>query len=271
MKDTTKKIAGTAGSLLMLSSMGAGAALAFADESAEAPAVGNAHSAQIEARQAGSMQKVQEVLGTFTFSQTVVNTNAEIARATKAAAYLCNSQGSEMLGETAADQWSITVGGDVLEPYTATIAELRTDPSVQRTVLGCACAGNPTDGAAAVNAEVTGVAMKTILGKAEVAEGANTVVFKSSDGYEVALPLRYVTQRYCPIVFDVNGSPIAESVGGMNQLWLGSTSARYFARNIVEITVETRQTPPANPGTAEGEGQYSNLPNVGVFFGGEVE
>lgn len=69
---------------------------------------------------------------------------------------------------------------------------------------------------------------------------------------------------------DVNGSPIAESAGGTNQLWLGSTSARYFARDITGITLEKRQTPPPAPGSDEADDEYANLPNVGVYFGGEI-
>lgn len=83
-------------------------------------------------------------------------------------------------------------------------------------------------------------------------------------------PLSYVLQHHCPIVFDVNGSPIAESMGGVNQLWLGSTSARYFARDITGITLEKRQTPPPAPGSDEADDEYANLPNVGVYFGGEI-
>ncbi len=56
----------------------------------------------------------------------------------------------------------------------------------------------------------------------------------------------------------------------MNQLWLGSSSARYFARNIVSITLEARQTPPPAPGTPEAGDTYANLPNVGVAYGGEI-
>ena len=151
-----------------------------------------------------------------------------------------------------------------------TIAELQEDPAAQTVLMGCSCAGNPADGRATVNAEVTGVSVKALIQKAGRTLDANTVVFTSADGYEVALPLDYVVNRYCPIVFDVAGSPIAESVGGANQLWLGSTSARYFARNIVSITVEARDVVPAAPGTDAADDDYANLPNIGVDFGGEV-
>ena len=95
-------------------------------------------------------------------------------------------------------------------------------------------------------------------------------MFTSADGYEVSLPLDYVNRRYCPIVFDVNGAPIAEVVGGSNQLWLGATSANYFARDIVTITLEERQTPPPSPSSEEARSAYQNLPNVGILFGGDV-
>ena len=155
-------------------------------------------------------------------------------------------------------------------PYEMTVAELQEDPAVQSVLMGCSCAGNPADGRASVNAEVTGVAVTVLVNKASAQSEANTIVFTSSDGYEVALPLQYVTQRYCPIVFDVNGSPIAESVGGTNQLWLGSTSAKYFARNIVSIRLETRDVLPDAPGSEDTGEDNANLPNVGVYFGGEV-
>lgn len=60
-------------------------------------------------------------------------------------------------------------------------------------------------------------------------------------------------------------------MGGVNQLWLGFTSARYFARDIVSITVESRDEVPAAPSEGDAAEASANLPNVGVFFGGEVE
>jgi len=60
-------------------------------------------------------------------------------------------------------------------------------------------------------------------------------------------------------------------MGGSNQLWLGSTSANYFARDIVAITLEERQTPPPSPSSDEARAAYANLPNVGVSFGGDIQ
>ena len=268
MNDTTKKIAGTAGSLVLLSSMGMGAVAAYADETpvseAPVPAAETAIASAVV-----DVVSAPVVAGEFACSQDSVSSLEEIARAVGAASYLCGGQGAE-LTDVAAEDWTIAVKGAVANPYLTTVAEIQNDPAVQKALLGCSCSGNPVDGNASVAAQVTGVSVKLMLDRAGVAEDANTIVFTSADGYEVALPLRYVTQRYCPIVFDVNGSPIADSVGGTNQLWLGSTSARYFARDIVSITVETRDEVPAAPGTPEAGDTYANLPNIGIAFGGEV-
>lgn len=99
---------------------------------------------------------------------------------------------------------------------------------------------------------------------------ANNLVFISEDGYSVALPMDYVASHLGMLVFDVNGDPLADTVGGVNQLWMGGTSANYFARNIQSIRFEERETQPLSPSSAEAREVYQNLPNVGVLYGGEV-
>lgn len=268
MNDKTKVLAGIAGTGLMLAGMGVGAATAFASGVEGDAAL--LESVEVVGGQ-NSVREVPNVQGEFSFSQEQVTPVGEIAKNLGTVSrHLCGASLQEET-DVAAEDWTISVVGEVEHPYEMTVAELQEDPAVQSVLMGCSCAANPVDGRASVNAEVTGVAVKTLIGKASVRESANTITFISSDGYEVALPLQYVTQRYCPIVFDVNGSPIAESVGGTNQLWLGSTSAKYFARNIVSIQLETRDVPPDAPGSEEAEKEQANLPNVGIYFGGEVQ
>ena len=267
MSSKTKTCAGVVGSMLLLS-MGANAALAAAEEPT-APLEPTSASGHVIEGVGSAQVSVPSVQGVFAYTQDEVDDNAAVARAMGASKFLCGAQTAPETS-VAAEDWVIAVEGAVANPYALSVAELQDDPAVQHTLMGCSCAGNPADGNASVNARVTGVSVTTLLKKAGVEAGANTVVFRSADGYEVALPLTYVTSRLCPIVFDVNGSPIAESAGGTNQLWLGATSARYFARDIVSIAVEQRDEVPAAPGTPEAEDSYANLPNVGVDFGGEI-
>ena len=268
MNEQTQKLTAAATSALMLAGMGVAAV-------SSAPVVADAASAvpaeQVVAQAAPSV-KPSQVAGTFAFTQGEVTPLDQIARSMGSAdKYLCGAKApaSDAGALAEAGEWTISIGGAVAHPYDATVEEM-TDEATQTAVLGCSCAGNPADGIASVNAEVTGVAVTELLRHADPVAEANTIVFASADGYEVALPLSYVLQHYCPIVFDVNGSPIAESMGGVNQLWLGSTSARYFARDIVSITVEVRDEAPAAPGAGDAADASANLPNVGVFFGGEV-
>ncbi|ACV21377.1 Oxidoreductase molybdopterin binding domain [Slackia heliotrinireducens] len=211
------------------------------------------------------------VAGEFSYTQTKISSNEDVAAVTNNSQYLCASQvESHNNDETVAEDWSIAVVGKVVDPIEMTFAEMKASPDVQKSVMGCSCAGNPADGRATANAEVTGISVAAILDAVGVEEGANTIVFTSADGYQVALPLSYVLQRNCILVFDVNGAPISEVVGGRNQLWLGSTAASYFARDVEIITLEQRQTPPPSPSSDEAREAYENLPNIGVLFGGEV-
>lgn len=277
MNEQAKKLTGIAASAAVLATVGAGtvamnATEAFASTEATPLSVSGAN----VVRTAENAVRAPQVAGTFSFIQGEVTPLDAIARGMgQAPRYLCGATvETSDLGVLAGDEldsWTISVGGAVEHPFDATIREM-IDEATETVVLGCSCAGNPADGLASVNAEVTGVPVATLIGHAVPVEGANTIVFASADGYEVALPLWYVEQHYCPIVFDVNGSPIVESMGGTNQLWLGSTSARYFARDVVSITLEARAEAdvPAAPGSGEEGDAAANLPNVGVYFGGEV-
>lgn len=210
-----------------------------------------------------SLMRVSDVRGTFTFSQGEVTPLSVIARSMgDAARFLCGANMATAAEAIDAEQWTVSVGGDVENAYSATLGELA-EVKAEHSVMGCSCSGNPSGGQASVNAEVTGIPVQTILELAAPVQGANTVVFVSSDGYEVALPLFYMKHHYSLLAYSVNGQPLADSMGGTNQLWLGSTSARYYGRDIVEVRIETRDQEPATPGTPEA-GVEQSVPNVSV-------
>ena len=257
-------LAAGAGSLLALTGLGAAAGLAAAVPAGEAQPAPAVAEAQVQ-NDSAVAPRPAAVVGDFAYTQDEVDSLDAIRANIGGTKYLCGSNTD--LVPSAPEGWSLTVKGAVDQEIHATFEELSNTTEVQTALMGCSCAGNPADGRASVNAQVTGIPLVALFSMAGVDESANTVVFESADGYEVALPLSYVEQRYCPIVFAVNGADLAESVGGTNQLWLGATAAKYFARDIVSITLEARDEVPAAPGVDD---SYANLPNVGVFFGGEV-
>ena len=128
-------------------------------------------------------------------------------------------------------------------------------------LMSCTCGSNPADGAAIVTADVKGIPVTYLLERADANDGANTITFVSSDGFEQAMPLGYVIGRHGVISYEINGEDLSASVGGNNQLWMTRTPASYFVRDIVEVRITKEVEPPANPG----EGfEYPNSPNVGI-------
>lgn len=210
--------------------------------------------------------RASQVEGQFSFDQSTVTPTADIQKSFLGTdAYLCGAQVAA--GETVPiDQWSISVAGDVANQFTATLGELA-DENALSVQMGCACAGNGADQRVAANALVTGVTLADIMARAGVDADVNTVTFTSADGFSVSLPLSYLRQRYVLVVYNVNGESLANSMGGTNQLWLGSTAARYFARDIQRITFEKRaeaDVPPI-PGTPEAGDSYANTPNIALL------
>lgn len=255
-------VGGVAGAVMAIPQADASEAVAPADAAAEAPAEVSADTGVVY---------LEKVDGSFQFTQDQVNSNKEIQKFIgDASKYMCQNKAvnDEV---TMAEDWTITIQGDVQNTITANYEELLNSDEVQKVLMACICKANPADGVAAINAEVSGLPFSTLLSMAAPEAGANTVVFTSADGYSIALPMDHVINHGGLIVFDINGAPLVDSIGGMNQLWMGSTSANYFARDIVSITLEVRDEAPAAPGTPEAGDDYANLPNVGIAFGGEVE
>lgn len=189
--------------------------------------------------------------GLFAYAQSQISSLDEIRQALGTAPqYLCGAEDSQTGGltESSAKDWQITIGGSVSNAFAATLGELAEDGEAHAVMMGCSCAGSPAADYGAVNVETTGVALASIMERAGLSEATNTVVFTSEDGYEVALPLSFVKHRFAMVVYAINGEDLANSVGGTNQVWMGATSAQNFARNVVSIEFQERQTPPSVPG-----------------------
>ena len=209
---------------------------------------------------------IQNVQGMFSWNQEASVDNETLAKSLyRDPAYLCGAQGVAVEGFGSADIKSIRVTGDVGNAFTASVEDFAKKAPAQK-VMGCTCAGNPADGLASANADVAGFKLAALVQECRPQEGANTITFTSADGYQVALPLAYVMQRYSLIVTAVNGDPASSAIGCSNQLWLGSTAARSFARDVVEISITKEAEPPAAPGASA----QANMPNVGVTAGAAI-
>lgn len=268
-KVTKNALSALAATSLVLGS--AAPMVAWADGT-EAPATdasaGEATAVEATATTVATRVTPASVVGQFGFAQGVPTDNqclSEMFR--KASAALCGATLDQQAVRSASLALGrVAVGGDVGCAFSAALDDERFGDPVKAT-MGCSCAGDPIDGAAHGNAEVTGASVRAIVDAADPADGANTIVFTASDGYEVALPLFYVLQRPSMLVYEVNGTDVAEVMGGANQLWLGSTSAREFIRDVVEISIEVRDEAPEAPNLVSAAALAGHTPHVSFSEG----
>ena len=223
-----------------------------------------------DAARASNERAISNVQGSFEWNQDALASNAELSKILyRPSAFLCTdpavgiaSDGANRAERDTSAISVIAVRGDVEHEFAASVEDFEEKAPIAKT-MGCTCGGNPADGRASANAAVSGFRLAALLDEAEPHEDANTITFTSRDGFRVSLPLSYVTQRYSIIVTAINGEDASSAVGCSNQLWLGSTSARSFARDIVSIEITHEEHPPSAPGAQES----ANLPNVGVLSG----
>ena len=211
---------------------------------------------------------IRDIQGAFTWNQDVQTDNSTLEKQLyRTSNYLCSAPNQNDI--TGASQVTntdpithILVSGDVEHALTASVSEFA-DKAPAKKVMGCTCGGNPADGLASANASVEGFKLTALIREANPAPEANAITFTSRDGYQITLPLSYVTQRYSIIVSTINGEDTSSAIGCSNQLWLGSTSARAFIRDVVSIEITHETTSPPAPGAPN----QTNLPNVGVTAG----
>ena len=93
---------------------------------------------------------------------------------------------------------------------------------------------------------------------------ANTVVFTCADGTVRRMPLDWLIEHDALIADTVNDAPIEQTIKSHNQLWIGSSSGRFFLKDIVGIDFVWDENPPAPPSYEPTDRSYSNRPNIGI-------
>jgi DMSO/TMAO reductase YedYZ molybdopterin-dependent catalytic subunit len=94
--------------------------------------------------------------------------------------------------------YRLAINGLVENPLELTYDEIKSYPATEKIVtLYCVEGWDAT-------ILWKGVQMNTILEKAKVKEGANTIVFYAYDGYTTSLPLDYVKDKNIILAYDMN-------------------------------------------------------------------
>ena len=260
-KNVTRTLGALAAAGLAVAGGASAALAANAPVAPDAPAVQQA--AQMTA--ASNIVTVDRAVGTFSATQTELTPLDQVVRTFGNGSYNLCSDVLREEGAVAAPvedvmSWEIAITGDVASPYAITMEEVAEKGSAS-SIMGCSCAGNPAAGVATVNAEVTGPSIAALVDEASPAADANALTFVSADGSEVTVPLWYVYTRPALVAYQIDGEPLVDTIGATNQVWIGSTAANYFTRDVVEIRVAALDEEPAVPGDGV---EYANVPNVSV-------
>lgn len=156
------KIAGTVAgaALLGVSSM----AMALPAEETPSLQISGNPAMQVAVDQVRPLVAVSQVQGTFTFDQARVTPNAQIKDVfVKASASLCNTFS---VMDSALTNFYLSVGGDVPNPYSATVDEIASEEGSAVQLMGCSCTANSAGGWAVAQARVEGVSVASIAEKA---------------------------------------------------------------------------------------------------------
>jgi len=103
-----------------------------------------------------------------------------------------------------ADQWALSVRGQVNTPFTFTYPQLLAQPTISEIVT-LECVGNGVAGEAIGTAEWEGVRLKSLLDRAGVRTQAYDVIFHAADGYSDSLPIERAMMDDVLIAYRMNG------------------------------------------------------------------
>ena len=176
---------------------------------------------------AAQYDEIADVQGEFSFDQDVLAPSDEVfSLFGTAATGVCAKPAFVTDDHAAAEKYYVNVSGRMKKAYTTTLAQLKAQGG-ERRVMVCSCA----TGSALAQTRVTGVPVSDMLELAELEDDANAVAFKSADGYTSTLPLQYVLDKDALLVWQIGNE---DNPSGL-QVWMPTTVAKYFTRQVVEI------------------------------------
>ncbi|NHA69980.1 molybdopterin-dependent oxidoreductase [Phycicoccus flavus] len=107
-----------------------------------------------------------------------------------------------------AGSWTLTIDGDVDNPFTLTYAELLALPMIEKDVT-LTCVSNEVGGPYVGGARWLGVPVRTLLERAGVRDGVDQIFSRSTDGMTISTPLQALQDdRDALVAVGMNGQPL---------------------------------------------------------------
>lgn len=227
MKKSIKKtLAGMTGAATLLS----GAVCVVADEVAVP---------SLETREEEAFNTIENVQGEFHFHQDELTPSDDVfSLFGTVATAACAKPGFAFNGITE-ETYYVNVKGAVKKAFTLNLDQIKAREK-EEVVLKCSC----SSGMALATTLVTGTKVSDVLQMAEIEEGANTVTFRSADGYGIPMPLQYVLDKEALLVYKIGDRELTAENGGQLQVWMPDTVARYFTRQVTQIEVSKEESIP---------------------------
>lgn len=180
-----------------------------------------------------------------------------------------------VIDPTIYENWTIEIGGEVENPFTMTLPELKEKFGTKTAVIKMDCNVNGIGQGSIYQAEVTGIPLKDVIEYAKPLEGTNGYWPKGYDGFGNLMPIEYLDEDAL-LVLEVNGETLRPSQGYPVAVWVGGGAAacecpKYVTSiNVVtEDDASTLWTHPregtnVKPGVEVPE-KHIYFPNAGVL------
>jgi DMSO/TMAO reductase YedYZ molybdopterin-dependent catalytic subunit len=111
-----------------------------------------------------------------------------------------------------AETWTLSVKGLVDTPSEINYEQLRAMPSVEQSAT-LSCISNKIGGDLISNAMWKGVPLKSLLDQAGIRPGAEYIVFRCFDGYDVGIPLEKGFEDGTILAYEMNGATLNAAHG----------------------------------------------------------
>ncbi len=173
------------------------------------------------------------------------------------------------LSEDVFNNWTISVTGEVKNPYTIKLVDLIAEAPVETTTMKMHCTIDPPGAALIENAVIKGIPLDYVLEKAGgVKPGATAIFPVSSDGFTFPTTMEHLKSHKGYLVYEINGKRLTTVHGYPLQMWVGAMGAPTFVKQLNEIHVS--KDPVSSmyiyKGWVKEDGGYFNKPNVSIFY-----
>ena len=167
-----------------------------------------------------------------------------------------------------ADEWIVSIGGDVENPIEMSVSELKEKFGTETYTMVQQCIENGTGNPWVFQAEFTGIPMKDIIDYVKPADNVNKFKYSSEDGYSLMpISLADVEQDECLLVTEINGETLPATQGWPLTLVVPRGSAASFVKALqgFDFIYDEATAEKAAAASEEEAEEEPGTPNAGVL------